>query len=277
MAMKFGEMIKLAQPQLVISKRYDEWMKTNSNPVYSQHALDFGAWALKSQATPRDRRGTFSASSLWACQRRQQFTFLGLPEDPVSTRLGGIFQNGTFMHIRWQMAGLTEGFLVDVEVPIGSNDMNLSGTQDAIAYDGSVVELKSIHTNGFSQINTFGPKDGHIYQVGTYLLATDAPRAVILYEDKNTQEYVEFVFTRAELERDHVLYNIAVGAQMVWDATNHKQLVHHLDECAAGEGRYRGCQFASRCLGIRSWEQAEELASVGRQAAQDSPDHVEAG
>src|SRR5215203_807421 len=150
--MRFGELIKQQKPELVVSRRHDAWMKKNGNPEYSPEAIAFATDALT--VAPRERRGTVSGSSINSCRRRQIFTFLGWFQLPPSGKTAAIFQNGTMMHIRWQMAGLTEGWLRKAEVPVPHNFLHLSGTMDGLADDGTIVELKSINSNGFRQVNT---------------------------------------------------------------------------------------------------------------------------
>lgn len=256
--MKFGEVVRSAKPDLVVSPRHEAWLPKNGNPIYSPEAIWFGVKAMQDQATPRDRRGSISASSLNSCGRKQQFTFIGLPEGPISPKTAQIFQNGTFMHIRWQMAGLTEGWLVQAEVGVGRNLWNLSGTQDGIAYEGSVVELKSINMNGFSSVSTFGPKPDHVFQVGSYLVTTGAEKGTIVYECKNTQEYREYpVYATEEL-----VTNVTDRADHIWTAINHKKLIEPLSKCIDKTGyQYNFCPFRDHCLGITSWAQAEEIAA----------------
>ena len=254
--MKFGELIRHSQPDLIISRRHDAWMEENSNPTYNSVALNHAHSEFVKQSVPRDRRGTYSASSLNSCARRQQFTFIGLPELPPSPKTAAIFQNGTFMHIRWQMAGLTEGWLKEAEVPLPENYLHLAGTMDGIAYEGSVVEFKSINSNGFGRVSTFGPKEDHIAQAGTYVAASGAERATFIYEDKNTQEYREFVVSRSEMP----IKDIEARAEALWLDTEQKTLAEPLDKCLAGEGyQYTGCPFRDRCLKIKSWDHAEEM------------------
>ena len=256
--MKFGELIRSSRPDLIISRRYDAWMEKNSNPVYSSSALHFGLSALEAQAAPRDRRGTFSASSLDSCMRKQQFTFLGMPELPPSAKLAAIFQNGTFMHIRWQMAGLTEGWLAAAEVPVPSgNELKLSGTQDGIAYEGSIVEFKSINTNGFSNVATFGPKEAHLAQGATYAACTGAEKVTFIYEDKNTQEYREIVKTREELP----IAEVTERASALWESVETESLAEPLHSCTTKTGQqYNSCQFRNVCLSVRGYEHAREVA-----------------
>jgi len=257
---KFSQLAKYkTNTDLVISARHEAWMAENGNPVYSNKALAHAAEELRKQATPRDRRGTVSASSMGSCRRKQQFTFIGLPEAPYSTKTNAIFQNGTFMHIRWQMAGITEGWLSHAEIPVPQNVLRLSGTMDGIAYDGSIVEFKSINSNGFRSVLSFGPKEMHLYQGATYALCTPSVEKVIfLYEDKDTQEFKEIVKTRDDLP----LGEAALSAQVTWDLIDRKELAEPLDACMAGEGyQFNGCPFRKQCLKIRSWEEANDLAA----------------
>ena len=253
--MKFGQIIKKSYPDLVISNRYEQWMKENSNPHYSPEALAFGVEQLRLQAHPRDRTGTFSASSVSTCMRKQQFTWLGMPQPEPTAHLGAIFQNGTFMHVRWQMAGLTEGFLTQAEVPVPEdNEMWLSGTMDGIAYDGSVVEFKSINTRGFTEVCAFGPKTAHLGQGATYLLATGREKVIFIYEDKNTQDYKEFVRTRDELP----LKEVEERTADLWVSVEEKELYEPKSDCIDKVGyEYSQCPYKDRCLDIHNWEEAQ--------------------
>jgi hypothetical protein len=185
------------------------------------------------------------------------FTYLGMPEAPPSPKTAAIFHNGTMMHIRWQMAGLTEGWLVYAEVPVGENYLKLHGTQDGVAYEGSVVELKSINSNGFRGVNTFGAKEEHIFQVGTYMLTTNKEKAVIIYESKDTQEYKELVVRLT----DQLAQDVLDISTKVWGYINDQELPEPLSDCEARTGwRYNSCPFRKECLEMNSWAHAEEVA-----------------
>jgi hypothetical protein len=253
--LKFGELIKHAKPELVVSQRHDKWMRENGNPKYSGAAIQFAVEQLG--AVQRERKGTVSASSLNTCRRRQIFTYLGWYQLPPAGKTAAIFHNGTMMHIRWQMAGLTEGWLAQAEVPVGQNHLNLSGTQDGIAYDGTIVEFKSINSNGFRQVNTFGPKDDHKMQVGTYGACTGNDKATIIYECKDTQEYREFV---VPIDSE-LISQVNWVTEKVWDYIETKELPEPLPVCEEKSGyRYNGCPYRDRCLKTRDYEHAMEQA-----------------
>lgn len=250
--MKFAEVVKHKPgSNLVISPRHERWMEKNANPKYSPAAQNFMVQELTK--TQRERKGTVSASSLGSCKRQQQFTYIGMPKIPPSAKTAAVFQTGTFMHLRWQMAGLSEGWLVKAEESLPANRWMLSGTMDGIAHDGSVVEFKSINSNGFRNVMTFGAKPEHRTQLGAYLLATGIEKGVFIYEDKDTQEYIEIPQTATELP----LNQIADRINQITAANAAKDLFEPLDECMAGKGKFNWCPFRKECLGIREWEEAE--------------------
>jgi hypothetical protein len=253
---KFSQLVKREAPDIEISKRYEDWMEKNGNPEYSAEAIRF----LNAQlhATPRNRKGTVSASSLGSCRRRQVFTFLGMSQLPPSARTAAIFQNGTFMHLRWQMAGITEGWLAMAEVPVGENNMGLSGTLDGVSYKDSVVEFKSINSHGFRGVSQFGPKHEHKMQVGTYMYVTGRDKSVVIYENKDTQEYTEqVVMMDTEIETE-----VIASTESIWGYIHQKDLPEPMTKCEERTGvYYNNCPYRDRCLQIRDWEQAEEISN----------------
>lgn len=253
--MKFSEVVKFNKPDLAISARHDAWLEQNPNPEYSPEAINF---MLSQIGKPdRVRRGTFSASSVGGCLRKQQFTFLGLPQIDPSPRTSNIFHTGTAMHLRWQMAGLTEGWLVEAEIPVPENSIRISGTMDGIDYKGRIVELKSAHHDNYMRVMSFGPLKGHLAQMAGYMIATGRDEGAFLYEDKNTQDYVEIPVTRGEVP----IYETEERIERLWDSVERKDLYEPLSQCLEKTGMaYKLCPYAKQCLDILEWEQAEEIA-----------------
>src|SRR3954470_1649699 len=107
--MKFPETIQHSAPHLVVSHRHEKWITGSDHPPYSQRAIDFAQAQLGKP--DRKREGTLSASSLGDCERYQQFVYLGMPKLLPDAKGAARMANGTFMHLRWQMEGLTEGWL----------------------------------------------------------------------------------------------------------------------------------------------------------------------
>jgi hypothetical protein len=248
---RFSETTKLTAPELVVSSRHEAWVTQNdAHPVYSPEALEFAHTALTKE--DRVRRGTVSASSLGGCAREQQFVYLGVRKLAPEAKAAMRMQNGSFMHLRWQMEGLSEGWLTQAEVPLIKNPYLLSGTMDGLLYDGSVLELKSINANGFSRVAIFGPLIPHLFQMATYALCTGRMKGVFIYENKDTQEYQEIVVGTTDLP----LAEVEEKAMALWAAIEGRKLVEPLEKCIDREGwQYNSCPFRDRCLSIHEWRE----------------------
>lgn len=254
--MKFAKLMELVNTELYISPRHDAWMRENADATYSDAAMQL---AQRELGKPdRDRTQGFSASSVNSCGRAQQFTYIGMPQRPPTDRLAGIFHNGTFTHLRWQMAGLTAGWLEQAEVPIPPNIMKLSGTADGICTDGSVLEIKSINSNGYRNVVQFGAKIEHQFQLATYLMAFDKEMGRFIYENKDTQDYVEIPFHLDEAMR----HEIQLRAQWLWDHTRDEHLFDPLEKCWDHEGKFKTCAYRDVCLGVKNWDEAQALVRV---------------
>jgi hypothetical protein len=242
----------MTDPDLVVSRRHEEWVTLNdAHPAYSEDALAFALGQLGK--ADRVRQGTVSASSLGGCAREQQFVFLGMKKLPPEAKAAMRMQNGTFMHLRWQMEGLSEGWLDRAEVPLDTNPYKLSGTMDGLLYDGAILELKSINANGFSRIATFGPMLPHLFQMATYALCTGHTKGVFIYENKDTQEYKEIVVGPEDLP----MLDVVDKAMALWSAIEGQELAEPLEKCIDREGwQYNSCPFRDRCLSIHRWEEA---------------------
>ena len=252
--MRFGETVKLTDPGLVISRRHDAWVVLHdAHPRYTQRALDFAY--LQLTARDRVRKGTVSASSLGECERYQQFVYLGLPKLPPDAKNAAKMQNGSFMHLRWQMEGLSEGWLEEAEVPIGTNGYGLSRTMDGLVYEGSVLELKSTNMNGFRRVQSFGPLLPHLFQMATYLLATRRGKGIFIYECKDNQEYLEIPLDRDELP----LTEAEAVARRVHHNIREQTLAEPLGNCIDRTGWvYHSCPFRDRCLHFHEWNEVQE-------------------
>ena len=122
-----------------------------------------------------------------------------------------------------------------------------------------MLELKSINTNGFGRITAFGPEKHHQIQVGTYMYLTGATKGSIIYEDKNTQEYREFVVEMSQDLEDLVVES----ASTIWKLIDAEDLAPPLTDCEPRIGyRYQSCPFRDRCLGVKTWKEAKALTST---------------
>lgn len=233
--------------------RMDKWLSDNPNPVYSPEAIEFSRQVFtKEVGGDRARKQPFRSSAMGMCQRRRIFAAAGVPEaKTVDAKLGNIFGTGNFLHLKWQMAGLTEGWLAQAEIPMDLPAMRFGGTLDGKLFDGSGFEFKTIHSMGFGNVMTHGPKPIHITQVHSYMYIDKSIEAFsIVYEDKNTGEWREFRVDRDQKLIDQV--DRELGALI--EFYENRKLPKILPDCQTQEGStYRNCPFKDMCLKQKNW------------------------
>lgn len=240
--MKLGEIVKVARGDWYIIPKYNRWVTKGRNLEAERDTL-VGIMTRP----PRVRTATFSASGAGRCLRERQLAFLGLPQAPNSEKTMNIFANGDYVHLRHQVAGLMEGYLQAAEVPVLNVTYNLTGTMDGKLDNGGLAEYKSINSRGFAGVCSYGPKNEHLGQVSSYLLAGDLDFAQILYENKDTQELKEFRVGRDEKRIAEVVQEL----EQLNEATDSRRLLPMLTECQEKRGRYRSCPYREVCLEAR--------------------------
>lgn len=152
---------------------------------------------LVRQRSPRIDPGWFHPSELSTpCDRRLAFSFLGLPKnESITPKLLRIFHNGEWMHRRWQSYFRAMGILDKREAKFEVSSPPIRGSADAIVHhpinnDRSIIELKSINSNGFGRL--VGPHEGHFNQVNIYMGALEVHQGFVIYENKDTQDFRVF-------------------------------------------------------------------------------------
>jgi hypothetical protein len=250
--MSLKNSIRAIQTELPITVRHEKWLTENANPKYSKEALAFAQDQLAGvTGSNRLRKRMFRASAATDCHRKQVFKFLGMPQKmEIESKTSGIFQTGNFMHLKWQMSGITEGWLVKAEVPVDRDDLNAGGTMDGVMYEGGGFEYKTINDRGFGRVTTFGPLDGHIAQVHNYMYLGDLDHFSIVYENKNTAEWREFRVERngTLIEETKEQFHILNGY------VDDQRLPKVLSDCKVEEGQqYRQCPYRDICLKTKDW------------------------
>lgn len=259
--MKLSEIIRAVQTDLPITMRHERWLAANPNPVYSKDALEFAARALSGDFQFR-KRELFRSSSTGMCERRRIFAAMGVAEpERIDAKLANIFQTGNMLHLKWQLAGLTEGWLADAEIAVDHPDLRFSGTLDGILHDGSGFEFKTINSYG----HTFTwkePKPLHVRQVHAYMvLKPEIEQFSVIYENKDTAEWREM-----RVQRDPVIYrSVQRELHNLNEMYDERKLPDPLDECRTRTGStYRNCPFHEVCLSVKKWPIVIEGKVVGR-------------
>lgn len=240
--------------ELPITMRMERWLTTNSNATYSAKALKFAQLALSNQVGgSRARRNPLRSSSTGQCRRRQVLRAAGHPEDTeISSRVANIFHTGNMLHLKWQMAGLTEGWLAEAEVPKDRDDLLFGGTLDGILWQGSGLEFKSINNRGYTMVQSArAPREDHIRQVhGYFVLDEKIKNFSVVYENKDNGEWREYVVERDEDLIDEILIELKELKAYLED----KILPPIKPKCLEREGmEYRSCPFKDSCLTMKRW------------------------
>ena len=180
-----------------------KWRMEHGAVDPTPEALEFAIRLLKRQEE-RDVKH-FHGSGLDRCLREQVLTVLGYKGDwALDTDRDAIFDDGKWRGLRWQMQLFMMGIIKDefhAERIFRVKKWWVKGTVDAFGeLNGKpvIIEIKGANDRQFEIVRSEGrPKQSYFWQVLVYLvLAEDlgvaVDRAIIFYENKNTQEMQEF-------------------------------------------------------------------------------------
>jgi len=248
--------IKAVQSGLPITVMHEKWVAENPDPVYSPEAQAFAAGQLAGiTGSMRRRKRMFRASAAGTCKRRQVLAYIGHPQrkEEITSTLGNIFATGNFLHLKWQMQGLTAGWLIEAEVPMDKPEINAGGTADGKLVTKGGFEFKSINDRGFTYVMTYGPKLDHQDQTDNYMYLGDMDHYSIVYENKNNGEWREFRREREEANMRRVAERFDELNTFVSD----RRLPKVLDDCQAETGvQFRQCPFRDTCLKMKMFPRA---------------------
>ena len=234
---------------LVITPELEPWLVKHGDEAFPDWVVDILADLLRTK--PRIRSGSFSGSAAGHCNRRQQLQFAGVTGEAVDAQLQNIFNDGKFRHLRWQGMLLTLGLITDVEYLVKWPQMLSRGSLDGrgevsqnhpnAKWRGTEFgfELKGVSTFQYSALAKSGPKDEHLRQIHHYFVLGGFDLFIVIYEDKTTQAWTEWV-----VEPDPVLLKEA--EKQIWELRNSvksKTLDAILPECVAKGARYKDCPF----------------------------------
>lgn len=137
-------------------------------------------------------RAYFYVSDVGKCPRALYFHFKDVSQEEPDPRILRVFDEGDYTHRRLMGVLFSLGVVQAVEISTPPNDL-VHGRADGIitlenrAY---VLEIKS--SAGFKFRKLEKPRSRHRKQTQLYMHYLKVPRAVLLYENKNTQHLKEF-------------------------------------------------------------------------------------
>lgn len=188
-----------------------------------------------------DGSGRARPSMLGGCLRKQRLSYLGMPSMPPDARSVQFFSNGHFGHYRWQLAGLSAGWLTEIEVPIAT-DYGVSGSADGKCFDGSIFELKTTNTINLTKVRSNNaPLDEHEPQIAAYGDALGTREVSIIYEERLWMDFIEI---RLRIT-DDMLERVRHICDVVTDVDTD---IRPLDGCLSHSGdTFNRCEFRNSC------------------------------
>jgi hypothetical protein len=187
----------------IVTPRLNLWLQQHHNVDLDAEIADLIRDLLVKPQ--RDRTKSFSSSSSGKCPRRQIYEFIGVPTGSVfSPQTISIFHDGTWRHLRWQAALLQAGILSEVEVMLDWPRKRSMGSMDG---QGIVpedhkhepwrglqfgFELKGANSFAYKSF-AYTPSEDHLDQIHRYFLSGGLDLFVLIYENKDTNEFKEYV------------------------------------------------------------------------------------
>jgi hypothetical protein len=243
--MGFADKIEAAQSHARgdhrIAHLYEQWL--SGNPKYTTKAKDFayGEWGSGRMEGPVALR----ASEGGECPRMRVMRLIGFRQAKPTTTLRNTFATGSFLHLKWQMAGLSAGWLTECEVPFYAFDGLVRGKADGITEWGAVVDFKTA-ASYFYRAFEKAPKPAHVDQVIAACSALGSYKAHLIYENKDTGAYAEHVIDVT----DEMIERVRTDAEVAAEAKAAKRLPPILEGCVSGTSpQFKRCFFHEQCHG----------------------------
>lgn len=247
----------------ILTQGVQTWLLQHGDEALQPDVADAISTLL--QTPPRFRGESFSASSAGQCPRKQVLAFLGPDGEVIDTQLQNIFNDGKWRHLRWQAMLLSARLLMHAEFPLTWYSMRSVGTMDGLGVvpddhprtqwrgEEFGFELKGVSSFQFPKLKKSGPLEKHRQQVDRYFLMSGMKLFVIMYEDKTTQEFKEWVIERDETRVEAQRQELSDLNQSV----ETRKLPPMLPACALGQGpEWADCQFGGRggtCIRAGEW------------------------
>lgn len=256
------------EARLVVKPQLTRYLNHHHDLIYDRTVVDRVTQGLVRPSESRSAR--FGASSAGGCPRAQVLSYLGAPGFGVDNGLQMIFEDGKWRHMRLQALLLQSGIISEIEVWSWWRRKRAGGQVDGYGYvpddhpDVSLrgkdfgLEIKGANMWPFKQAEKHGlaglMNGKYLHQVARYFLFTGYDVFVVLVENKDTQELLEWVITDRDVDM--------AGQERELDALNQavdqQQLPAMLPACGRGKGPdFRGCVYGqsteNTCHQIGDW------------------------
>lgn len=227
----------------LITPKIDAWLLANDG-IFLSPELATRMIGLMTKR-PGTRSGVLHPSSEHVCMRRQMFGYLGVEGKAhhFDSALQNKFNNGTWIHMRWQAMLMEAGILDDIEVTVELPELRLRGSMDGVGTDDRGNEF-GFELKGWSAVPD-APLDYHVRQIQTYMFASGLETFSVVYEHKSSQDWTEFIVKRD----DEVVELIEDRLWTLNEAIDAKTLIEPLKECRREAGEtFMQCPYRNICL-----------------------------
>ena len=232
---------------LPVTRGMSQW-RTAGSPI-TQEAWEKVSSVIEKESFDNSRvsgKGRIRPSLIGdTCPRKHMLSYLGIDKATPSDGSFDVMSAGTWGHYRWQLAGLSQGWLKDIEVQVSYEPWKIQGAMDGIIFDNSVFELKT--TSGFkfkSILENNIPVTAHLMQTHAYMKALDLTHFSIVYENRDNAVWKEFRIERMQ-NIDDDLENLMLQLQ---ESIDLKELPQILPSCAKRTGSaYNYCDWRDTC------------------------------
>ena len=246
---------------LVVTGPHVQWLeRLEHEQVPNAKALAFVIRALLHDFK-HPRPGRFSPSSMGECPRRIVFEHAGAPQLPPDIDNQEMMDHGTISHLKWQIEGLTMGYMREAEVWVEDPDLWVGGSIDAELADASLFECKTVHPFVYNKIvlDTKKPKWEALLQIGTYFMLHGADWASVVYEDRGGGQFHEFRIERDDKIEREVLRRLKSYKSYV----EADELPPQLADCEIKIGTvFRRCAFREICHVPKTYSQSMALPVI---------------
>jgi len=227
----------------VITPLHNQWLAAGGR--YTPEAVDIITEQMRKDWLDGSDRSDGShrvrPSMLNGCLRKQRLSFLGAPSMPPDVRSMAFFSSGHFGHYKWQLAGLSAGWLSEIEVPV-STEYGMVGSADGKCFDGSVFELKTTNGQTLTKARSSNlPVNGNELQTSGYADAFGTEFVSIIYEGR---EWLDFIEIRFRVTPE-MIEKVRIICEAVADVGTD---IRPLSACLSQTGSTcNGCQFRNSC------------------------------
>jgi hypothetical protein len=249
-------------PDKVLTSLVDQFMITQDLGNFTTSEANFAAKLLLARKLPRQRT-YYSPSGSKRCLREQA---LAIAEEPgridENPRTNSLFDDGHWRHLRWHTIFLRmqrAGYLKvhAQEQLIEYLPWYVAGTPDDVIEIGGevyVVDVKGANDAIFKEIARTKKLPEHLqgynWQIHNYMQALHIKKAILWFENKNTQEYFELPVKRdmALIEQLRAQYKILRKHRKEGTLPAHGCSMDNTGHVQPGDRMFANCRQNLNCL-----------------------------